>query len=149
MLRSSLFSVWLLAGAALLCAGCELPHGPLRWEQVHLDRLNILPHGKLNMPGPFCVTDDCEENASRDCTAGPPAYAGHPADAGTAQEPRGPRLMQHHHAVPLAGAGIDAPWPKFHPVPTRPVYEPHCLNPAEATLPQQIVPPQPLLLPQE
>lgn len=42
-------------------------------------------------------------------------------------------MTRHHHAVPLAGPGIDAPWPKFHPVPTRPVFEQQCLFPVPET----------------
>ena len=150
MPRSSRFTVCLLASAALLCAGCELPHGPLRWDPVHLDRLNILPHGELHAPGPFCVTDDCEDRSSRECSPQPPAHEGHARGhrgESSGEPPRGPRLMQHHHAVPLAGPGVDAPWPKFHPVPTRPVFESRCLPPPEAAIPQppaQELPPQPL-----
>ncbi len=167
MPRSSRFTVCLLASAALLCAGCELPRGPLRWDPVHLDRLDILPHGELHAPGPFCVTDDCEDRNAQECASDPHDYQGHARghhDASIPGEPpRGPRLTQHHHAVPLAGPGVDAPWPKFHPVPTRPVFESRCLPPPEtaAPLPQQQfqplpqiqapqtpLPPQPQFLPE-
>jgi len=50
-----------------------------------------------------------------------------------AAAPNDPRLTRHHHAVPLAGPGVNAPWPKFHPVPTRPVFEPQCLVPVPET----------------
>jgi hypothetical protein len=124
-------SVALLSLAAMCCAGCELPHGPLRWDPVDWHHMPLLPRGELQAPGPFQVTDDCEDHPAPSCQQQP-----HPAEVydkygydkyGT--EPRGPRLTHHHHAVPLAGPGIDAPWPKFHPVPTRPVFESQCLVP--------------------
>jgi hypothetical protein len=154
MSRSSLFTVCLLAGAALLCAGCELPRGPLRWDPVHLDRLNILPHGELHVPGPFCVTEDCHDHCPRECANEPQGYPGHSHSGGDSPDhgdpsPRGPRLTQHHHAVPLAGPGVDAPWPKFHPVPTRPVFESRCLPPPEAAVPPQQLQPLPQLQPSQ
>lgn len=125
MLRPSLFSVSLLTVAAVCCAGCELPHGPLRWDPLGS---KLLPHGQLHAPGPFCLADSCEDDlATSACRDS--------AQAPVAGPPGGPRFAQHHQAVPLAGPGIDAPWPKFHPVPTRPVFEPHCLPPAEAAPP--------------
>ncbi len=123
MRRSPFLSAILLASAALLCAGCELPHGPLRWDPVKLD---ILPRGELHAPGPFQLTDDCEEQRPRECASEPPPAEGH---APPGHDPREPRLTRHHQAVPLAGPGVNAPWPKFHPVPTRPVFEPQCLVP--------------------
>lgn len=123
MRRSPLLSVTFLANAALLCAGCELPHGPLRWDPVHF---NILPRGELHAPGPFQLTDDCEEPCPRECASEPQPVKG---SAPQESAPRSPRLTHHHEAVPLAGPGVNAPWPKFHPVPTRPVFEPQCLVP--------------------
>ena len=115
----------LLAIAALCCAGCELPHGPLRWDPVHV--------------GIFCRTVNCTRPVRFDLTRRlrRSSRGQMPARATTSPTgmlrkqpaPRDPRLTRHHHAVPLAGPGIDAPWPKFHPVPTRPVFEPQCLVP--------------------
>ncbi len=108
-----------MVGAALLCAGCELPHGPLRWDPVQID---LLKHN------PFHEDDNCCDEGSPACAHEPQGYE--PDSQGTGEapySPRGPRLPQHHQAVPLAGPGINAPWPKFHPVPTRPVFEPRCL----------------------
>jgi len=123
MRRSTLFSVSLFASAALLCAGCELPHGPLRWDPV---QLNLLPRGELHAPGPFQLSEDCEDHDSAECAKQPHA---HESNSQHVADPRGPRLTHHHHAVPLAGPGVNAPWPKFHPVPTRPVFETQCLVP--------------------
>src|SRR5690349_9346312 len=107
MPRFPRFTVCLLASAALLCAGCELPHGPLRWDPVHLERLNILPHGELHAPGPFCVTDDCDDRGPRECADGRYAHEGPPSERGVpSSAASGPRLTHHHHAVPLAGPGV-------------------------------------------
>jgi hypothetical protein len=88
--------------------------------------MNFLPRGELHAPGPFQVTDDCEARDAAECQGEPPPHAAHAPPNG---DPREPRLTRHHHAVPLAGPGVNAPWPKFHPVPTRPVFEPQCLSP--------------------
>lgn len=132
MPRSARLSVALLSFAVLCCAGCELPHGPLRWDPVHLDwhHLDLLPRGELHAPGPFQITDDCEEHAPAQCHADPAQRELYPsADDPRAAVPHDPRLTRHHHAVPLAGPGVNAPWPKFHPVPTRPAFESQCLVP--------------------
>jgi hypothetical protein len=94
----------LIAVLLLACAGCELPHGPIVWEPMHRGILN-----HRGRQSGYAQDDVCPPPA--------PAMTTEPAPITAGKEPHGMKQL------PPTGPGVQAPWPRYHPVPTRPVFE--------------------------
>jgi len=107
-----------MIAAGWLCvfaAGCELPRGPISpvpWRESRW--FNPLRHQRA-----LAESGDCQ-----DCQAEPMDSA---ALEASAHEPP-------HHAN-----RVDSPWPKYHPVPTRPTFEPR--GAGDLAVPTEAAPP--------
>ncbi|MGC4005185.1 MAG: hypothetical protein QM811_19530 [Pirellulales bacterium] len=117
MSRGTQLFASLFAGMVMLACGCELPHGPITWRPgEHFETL--FHHDRQIAPG--YDADDPASYQPCDCGAAGPCH---------------PRRAHHlaRHDVLTAGPQLNAPWPKYHPVPTKPVFEPRGLYEAGLT----------------
>ncbi|MDX1964472.1 MAG: hypothetical protein SFX18_15070 [Pirellulales bacterium] len=116
-----------LCGASLWICGCELPRGPISpvpwwrsWRQA--PPVGPLPDsqaGLADAPGePNRMTGDCQIRNRKarcaDCAQHPPGYTSANNAPLNAVPPPPPEFTPH---------GVQPPWPRYHPVPTRPVFE--------------------------